>query len=303
MRAPVIVFAYNRADHLQKTLTALGNNTLARETEIFVFIDGPKTEKGKLATQQVIDCVKQFESGFFSSIQMMVAEKNKGLAVSVIEGATKIINQYGKVIVLEDDSVSTPDYLSFMNQALEFYEQDKNVWSIGGFTIPMCLPEDYQKDIIATQRVSSCAWATWKDRWEKIDWSDKPYKKFHFSIGRRKKFNAWGNDRSGMYDDQMNGRINSWAIRFDYAMFMNQASNIIPRESLIENIGIDGSGTHSLASEQERFHVELSKTSEWKFETIERDERIRKEFCKPFHTSLLNRMKRFVGNLLYRKKK
>lgn len=303
MQAPVILFAYNRADHLHKTLSALGYNTLAKETEVFVFIDGPKTEEGRSATQQVIECVKKFSTGFFSQVHMIVAEKNKGLAPSVIDGVTKILNEYGKVIVLEDDSVSSRYYLSFMNQALDFYEQQKDVWSIGGFTVPMCLPEDYRKDIIATQRVSSCAWAIWKDRWELIDWSDKPYKKFRFSYKKRRKFNAWGNDRANMYDDQMNGRINSWAIRFDYAMFINKAMNIIPRESLIENIGIDGSGTHSRAAEQARFQVDLSKEDGWDFQRVTMDERIRKEFCKPFHSSLWNRMKRFIGNLVYRRKR
>ena len=303
MIAPVILFAYNRADHLYKTLSALSDNTLAKETEVFVFVDGPKTEQGRSATQQVIECVEKFNVGFFLQLHMIVAEKNKGLASSVIDGVTKIINEYGKAVVLEDDSVSSRHYLSFMNQALDFYEQQKDVWSIGGFTIPMCLPEDYRKDIIATQRVSSCAWATWKDRWELIDWSNKPYKKFRFSFKTRRNFNAWGNDRASMYDDQMNGRINSWAIRFDYAMFVNNGMNIIPRESLIENIGIDGSGTHSQASAQARFQVALSKKNSWDFQIVEKDERIRKEFCKPFHSNLLNRMKRFIGNLVYRRKK
>ena len=302
MYAPVIVFAYNRADHLEKTLNALANNDLAKKTEVFVFVDGPKSENGKVATQRVIDCINQFEDGKFLSVEKIVSEKNKGLARSVIEGVSSIIDRYGKVIILEDDAVSSPYYLSFMNQALDFYEKNQSVWSIGGFAVPMALPESYKKDIVATQRVSSCAWATWKDRWDKIDWSDKPYKGFRFSFVKRSKFNAWGNDRAGMYDDQMNGRINSWAIRFDYAMFTNDSINIIPRQTLISNIGMDGSGTHSLDT-QSKYYSEISEHTDWKFEEVTLSEEVRKEFCKPFKISFWDRAKRFVGNLLYKKKK
>lgn len=303
MNAPVIVFAYNRADHLKKTLEALSNNELAKDTEVFVFVDGPKTEKGKINQQEVLACVTFFEEGYFYRVHKIVSDQNKGLAKSVISGVTDVINKYGRVIVLEDDSVSDPKYLSFMNQALDFYENCETVWSIGGFTVPMKLPTDYKNDVIATQRVSSCAWGIWKNRWAKIDWSEAPYKKFHFSFRKRRKFNRWGNDRSAMYDDQMNGRINSWAIRFDYAMFSNNAVNIIPRNSLIQNIGMDGSGTHSQKTTETRFHVELAEKSEWQLEVVEMEEKIRKEFCKPFYMNCFSRMKRFLGNLIYKKKK
>lgn len=303
MYAPVVVFAYNRADHLEKTLTALANNSLAKETEVYVFVDGPKTDSGRLATEQVVKCIEMFESGQFLKVNKVIAEKNKGLAKSVIGGVTDIIDKYGKVIVLEDDSVSSPQYLLFMNQALDFYEDKENVWSIGGFVVPMDLPKDYGKDVIATQRVSSCAWAIWKDRWDKIDWTDKPYKDFRFSIKKRNAFNAWGKDRAGMYDDQMNGRINSWAIRFDYAMFTNNAVNIIPRETLIVNIGMDGSGTHSCEESESKYKSALSKMESWALEDVSLIEDIRKEFCKPFHVSFFDRTKRFIGNLLYKKRK
>ena len=101
----------------------------------------------------------------------------------------------------------------------------------------------------------------------------------------------------------MNVRINSWAIRFDYEMFSNNAINIIPRSSLIQNIGMDGSGTHSHKSQETSFYVELGGRTEWQLEVVEMEEKVRKEFCKPFHMSCFTRTKRFLGNLLYKKKK
>lgn len=304
MLAPLIVFAYNRADHLQRTLTALSENAEAKNSDLFVFIDGPKNDTGIEKNKAVFEVAKSFSIGSFKRVEIINSKKNKGLAKSVILGVSEIINKYGKVIVTEDDAVCSPNYLKFMNGALDFYEKDTSVWSVGGFTVPMTLPSYYNKDIIKTQRVSSCAWGTWKDRWTQIDWDMPDYKKFRFDFISRFKFNKWGKDRSSMLDDQMNGRVNSWAIRFDYYMYKNKMFNIIPRETLIRNIGFDGSGTHckSTCDKLDHYGEIGNSITEYNFCELDVDKRIKKEFCKNFKVSLKNNIKRFMGNLLYRKK-
>lgn len=300
MLAPLIVFAYNRADHLKKTLTALSQNIGARESELFIFIDGPKNAGGIEKNKEVFKVAESFKSDCFASVTIKNNEKNQGLAKSVIKGVTEVIERYGKVIVTEDDAVSAPSYISFMNQALDFYENDDRIWSIGGYTVPMSLPSEYRSDVLLTQRSSSYAWATWKDRWKKIDWEMKEYKKFHWNFAARRKFNKWGNDRASMLDDQMRGRINSWAIRFDYAMFKNNMYNVLPTHSLIQNIGHDGSGTHSTVDcgEQDIFRVDLSLASkEFLMERQECNENIRKEFCKYFQCGRISLLKRYIQNL------
>lgn len=297
MLAPVVVFAYNRPGHLNKTLTALSANRMAKDSEVFLFIDGPKDDKGKEKTIEVIKVAKSFVNNRFKNVQIHISENNKGLAKSIIGGVTEIINQYGKVIVVEDDAVSAVNYLDFMNGALDFYKNDDTVWSIGGFTVPMQIPADYKYDVIKTQRVSSYAWAIWKDRWEKIDWDVKDYRKFRGSLLNRHQFNNWGNDRSCMLDDQINGIVDSWAIRFDYAMYKNDRFNIVPRESLIKNIGHDGSGTHGsgFKTEHDVFDVNLDNSTEIvRFDRVDTDERIRKEFCKPFYCSIGFRLKKYL---------
>ncbi len=302
MLAPIIVFAYNRANHLEQTLSALSSNEGAKDSKVFVFVDGPKSEAGRGKNQEVLQVAQKYEAGFFGGVKIVAAPSNKGLAKSVISGVTQIIEEYGKVIVVEDDVITSPRYLRFMNDALDFYEQDEKIWSVGGFTVPMTLPEYYDKSVIMTQRVSSCAWGTWRDRWEKIDWTMPDYKKFRFDLAARKKFNCWGDDRAAMLDYQMNGRINSWAIRFDYYMFKNEMYNVIPRTSLVRNIGFDGSGTHCAKTENRAFGSIGENTDEFVFGRLAIDENIRKQFVRNFQTSIPARMHMFLGNLLYRRR-
>lgn len=303
MNAPTVVFAYNRPNHLRRTLSALAENYGAGETEVFVFVDGPKDESGKAAWEEVISVAKSFE-GSFKNLTLNISEKNKGLAESIINGVGEIIEKYGRVIVVEDDSVSAKGFLRFMNDALDFYENDPEIWSIGGYTVPMTIPEDYGHSVIKTGRSSSYAWATWEDRWDKTDWSVSDYNSFKRSFSERRRFNLWGSDRSGMLDNQMNGNINSWAIRFDYAMFKNEMYNIIPVQSLIKSIGRDGSGTHDTdkLKRDDFFAAELSEDElAITPEEVEVDERIRREFCKPFYLPLGFRAKEYIKNVIFKR--
>jgi len=300
MYAPIVVFAYNRPDHLNKTLSALALNPEAIKSKLFIYIDGPKDEKGKLINSEVETVAKKYLNGFFKETVIINSPKNKGLAQSVISGVTEVLNEFGKVIVTEDDSIADINYLSFMNDALNYYENDKRIWSVGGYTVPINIPQSYTYDFLVTQRSSSYAWGIWKDRWDKVDWEVSDYKKFHWDFKERKQFNRWGDDRASMLDDQMLGRINSWAIRFDYAMFRNGMFNIIPRYSLIKNIGHDGSGTHSKTdlSENDPFAVKLH-TDNYSFilGDVDVNEQIRKEFNKYFRVAKRNQIKRFLGNV------
>lgn len=300
MVAPTVVFAYNRPEHLKKTLTALSENRGAGNTEVFVFIDGPKEGQDGLVQNEVASVAENFRE-CFKGFSVKRSGHNKGLAKSVIGGVSEVIKKYGKVIVVEDDAVSAEGFLEFMNNALDFYENDSTIWSIGGFTVPMKLPDDYKYDVIKTQRSSSYAWATWKDRWDIIDWEVSDYGSFKKNFSARRRFNMWGSDRSGMLDNQMKGAVNSWAIRFDYAMFKNNMYNIVPVQSLIQSIGRDGSGTHDTdkSKKDDFFAAELS-GDEIKItpEKVEVDERIRREFCEPFYLPLSFRAKEYIKNVL-----
>lgn len=306
MYAPIIVFAYNRPDHLKRTLTALAKNKEAKESDLFIFIDGPKSDATKEKNEAVYAVAKQYKTGYFNDVVIKRSKINKGLARSVIIGVDEIINQYGKVIVTEDDAVCSPAYLSFMNGALDYYEDKEQIWSVGGYTVPIKIPVEYPYDVIVTQRSSSYAWATWKNRWEKVDWKVEDYKRFRWNICARRGFNKWGTDRASMLDDQMNGRVNSWAIRFDYAMYKNRMFNILPIYSLIQNIGHDGSGTHSIVdtSDSDPFAVVLSEDCRaYRFDVAPVEDSIKNEYTQFFKVSKRYLIKRYIENLMYRKGK
>lgn len=298
--APIVIFAYNRADHLERTIMALKENKEAKESVCYIFSDGYKNEKGREKVLRVREYIKSIPQEYFKELIVIESSKNKGLAKSIIAGVGEVISRHGKAIVVEDDVITAKNFLKFMNAALDFYKENSRVWSIGGYTVPMEIPVGYNKDILAVQRCSSYCWATWYDRWQKIDWEIKEYKKFRFNFFARHSFNRYGTDRALMLDDQMNKRVDSWAIRFDYNMWKNNSINILPCKSLSNNIGHDGSGTHSkITQEEDVFAIDLKENQkELAFDNVDLVEGIRKRYVRFFNMSLYQRIKRYLGNLL-----
>jgi len=242
--SPIILFVYNRPWHTEQTVEALKKNELAGESDLFIFSDGPKVENDE-NVKKVREYIKTING--FNSVTIIEREKNLGLANSVIAGVTEIVNKFGKVIVLEDDLVTSKYFLKFMNEALDFFKDRNDVFSISGHSYPpsiMKIPHSYKHDIYLSYRFGSWGWATWKDRWNKVDWEIKDYEQFKKDNKMKADFNRGGSDMSDMLISQMEGKIDSWAIRFDYAHFKNYCYNIRPVKSLVHNIGFDGSGVH-----------------------------------------------------------
>ncbi len=252
--APIILFVFNRPEHTRNTVESLKRNPLAAESELFVFSDGPRDqddEAAVAAVRAVIDAVDGFKG-----ITVSRRSANRGLAGSVIEGVTAIVRRYGKVIVLEDDLQLSPYFLNYMNEALSRYENDQRVFSIGGYTPRLDIPEGYDQESFLSYRCCTWGWATWRDRWDKADWEVKDFDSF---IGDKKAvelFNRGGDDMSHIFKLQMAGKISSWAIRWDYAHFRNEAYCFRPISSLVGNTGNDGSGVH--CRETNKFNVPLN---------------------------------------------
>lgn len=180
--APIIVFAYNRADHLRKTLTWLGQNELADQSTLYIYCDGAKPN----ATEEQLEKVQTARKvahevaivPTFKEVHIIERKENLGLGTSVITGVTKIVNKYGKVIVLEDDLETSPYFLSYMNQCLEHYEPRKSVFSISGLSRPhpeRFYPRDYPYDVYVSLTHHPTGWGTWADRWNQVDWDVKDF--------------------------------------------------------------------------------------------------------------------------------
>ncbi len=166
--APVAIFVYNRLSNTRAVVEALQNNYLATETEVFVFSDGPKTEKNKEEVSQVRNYLKTVQG--FKSFTVIEREENYYIERNIIEGVTEIVNRFGKIIVLEDDGVGARNFLSFMNDALDFYQDKERVMHIATFTF-IKMPNDFRRTFFwSYSENTGGGWGTWKDRWDKFQW-------------------------------------------------------------------------------------------------------------------------------------
>lgn len=240
--SPIILFVYNRPEHTKKTVDALKLNQLASESLLFIFSDGYKNETDRKKVEEVRNYITTISG--FKEIKITLREKNLGLADSVISGVTEIINEYGKVIVLEDDIVTSPYFLKFMNEALDFYEDDKRIYSISGYNFPIKIPESYPHQIYISPRPSSWGWATWKDRWLTSEWLPEKV----FDIKNRELLHNLmdkaGEDLAPMLLKAVENKINSWAIKWAFTHLIKNAFCVYPIKSLVQNAGADASGTN-----------------------------------------------------------
>lgn len=300
--APIILFVYNRPWHTQQTVEALQKNDLTTESDLFIFADGPKeiaTEEQKEKIRQLREYIHNIHG--FKSLTICEKEKNCGLANSVIAGVTEIINKFGKAIVVEDDIVTSRYFLKFMNEALDFFKKDKQIFSVSGYAYPaktMEIPRNYKRDIYLAYRHGSWGWGTWKDRWESVDWDITDFKEFCENPKLQKTFNQGGADMSGMLKAQMEGKIDSWAIRFDYSLFKNNCFCVRPIKSLVNNVGLDNSGTHTGADE--RLINFLDDNWNPNIETVEPNKTILKNFRRVFDQPPRYSLKRFIGKVFKR---
>ena len=213
MYSPIIIFVYNRADHFEKTYKALSLCKEARESDLYIFSDGAKNEKSEAAVNEVRQKLSEIKTdNSFKSVNIVESEKNKGLAASVISGVTEVINKYGRAIVVEDDCQASPFLLKYMNRALDTFENDKRIGSVAGFSPEIVFPNDYKEDIFTSYRSCSWGWATWKDRFENVDWELKDIQSFYQNREMIKKFNSSGSDRFMRLYRQTKGNGTSWSV-------------------------------------------------------------------------------------------
>lgn len=240
--APICLFVYNRLEHTKKTVESLGKNDLAEKSELFIFSDGPKDND---TDREKINSIREYLGTIdgFKDVKIIERNENHGLAKSIIMGVTEIVNQFGKVIVLEDDLITSPYFLKYMNEALTFYENEKKVISIHGYNYPVdkVLPETF------FLRGADCwGWATWKRDWDLFESDGKRLLAELESRNLMRQFDLDGAyNFSGMLRRQIAGLNNSWAVRWHASAFLANKLTLYPGKSLIENIGQDKSGTHT----------------------------------------------------------
>jgi putative methyltransferase (TIGR04325 family) len=241
--APIALFIYKRPHLLRRTLESLSSNSLAGKSKLIVFADGPKPDAGreeKNAISQARAVVT--EKQWCGEIEIIESTTNSGLSKSIINGVTRITQKYGRCIVLEDDFELSPYFLEYMNSALELYKNDSEVISISAFLFPIRgnLPDTF------FLRWADCwGWATWKRWWDLFNPDGKALLKSLKAQGLEKDFDF---DNSFPYikmlKDQIEGKNDSWAIRWYASAMINNKLTLCPGKSLVRHIGNEGSGTH-----------------------------------------------------------
>ena len=294
--APITLFVYNRPEHTRRTVEALKQNRLAKESNLIIFSDSPRSQAQAEQVGEVRAYIRQIEG--FNSVTVIEREINLGLARSIIDGVTTIVGKYGRIIVIEDDMVTSPYFLAYMNEALEKYKDDDRVVSIHGYVYPVtqALPEAF-----FLPGADCWGWATWSRGWACFN-SDG---QFLLDELKRRKL-THGFDFNGAYgyskmlEEQIKGINDSWAVRWYASAFLAGKLTLYPGCSLVHNIGNDSSGTH--CGESSSLDSELSKTpinlSNIAVQSSEIGLRAFEGFFRQPQTGLLKQLVRRVGALL-----
>lgn len=290
MLSPVIIFCYNRLDNLKRTVENLQKNSLAGITELYIFSDGPSKEADEHKVAAIRDYIPTISG--FKALNIVSSEHNKGLAKSIIEGVTEVLKKHETVIVLEDDLLTSTNFLSYMNESLSFYKDNRKILSISGYSFRITFPQVYVYDNYFTKRSSSWGWGTWRNRWNAVDWEVKDYSEFVRNAEARRKFNLMGSDMAGMLDKQMKGKISSWAIRWCYHQFKTDTYTAFPSLSKVQNIGFGEAATHTSSIQRSRFATSLDNTGTQTFKLnpfVSLNNSLIKQFVKRY--SFVTRLK------------
>lgn len=293
--APIVLFTYRRPKHTMQTVEALLRNKEASFSDLIIYSDGPKDEKAVEGVKKNREYIRTITG--FKSIQIIERSHNWGLANSIIDGVTTVINKYGKGIIVEDDLITSPFFLQFMNEALELYEDSLDVISIHGYMYPVKkkMPESF---FIKT---ADCwGWATWKRGW---DLFNPDSKELLAEIEHKKKCREFDFNNSYPYTDmlkaQIRGEVDSWAIRWYASALVNNKLTLYPGRSLVFQNGMDGvDGTH--CGEDMRYIVELSQTPIKLEKLVTKESKRARKAMTDYFVSLLPRKvrkKRFWTNL------
>ena len=296
--APICLFVYSRLQETMQTIESLKQNPLASESELFIYSDGEKNKKSQHAVLAVRDYIHSITG--FQKVTIIESKTNKGLANSIIAGVTEVVNTYGKVIVLEDDLIFSTNFLKFMNDALDFYEDKKRILNISGYAFDLKYPAGYTYDVAFSYRFSSWGWAIWKDRWNNIDWEMKDYNAYRWSLLKKIKFSRGGSDLVNMLYRQMHGKIDSWAIRFDYHHFKYDYLDVFPVKSKVTYNGFSSEATHT-SLKTDTYDNALDNTNQTDFvfnDVLEADKSITHQIYE--HYSIRTRLRNKLAQLKWK---
>lgn len=241
--APVALFAFNRPEHVRRTLESLSQNVDANQAELVVFLDGPRHERDEAQVRAVREVVTSRH--WCKSVDIVVRGENWGCARSIIDGVTQLCRSAGRVIVVEDDLVLSRWFLEYMHTALQRYADAERVMQVSGYMFPDVAATETRAVLLPLP--TSWGWATWDRAWRRFDPLQTPdgFARLSQDHAMRHRFDMMGSyPYFQMLQDQLRGRIDSWAIQWYLATFLQEGLTLFPARSLVGNFGFDGSGRH-----------------------------------------------------------
>ena len=277
--APILLFVYNRPEHVRQCIASLQANELAAQSPLFIYSDAAKTPESREDVEQTRQFIRTIQG--FKEVTIIEREQNWGLARSIIDGVTTQVNRFGKVIVMEDDLIAAPYFLQFMNDSLETYKDEPRVGHIQGcdFTQDTSLP-----DTFLIKWTGSWGWGTWDRAWKLFnpDGKELLQQLEERNLTRRFDFNStYGYTR--MLRRQIEGKNNSWAIRWNASLFLADILSLNAGRSLIQNNGFDGSGTNCGGGGLYNSTLWLDPLPVEKLSPIEENEKAREAFVRYYH--------------------
>ena len=300
MPAPIALFTYNRPLHTLQVLEALQLNTLSGQSELYIFCDGPKIDSSAEIISNINEVRRVIRlKKWCKTVKIFERPTNMGLANSIISGVSLMLQTHERIIVLEDDIVPLPYFLSYMNEALTMYENETDVISISSFNF--FAKSKQIPDFFFSSIIDCWGWATWRRGWNLFE---KDADKLLTEINTKQllsKFNVNGAyDYYGMLKETSQGTIDSWAIRWYASGFVNNKLSLYPKISLTKNIGFDGTGVNSKTEVYESAFSQGARYPAIKTRIIRNDEKALQEFYEYFNPKLKTRLILMVNSLLKR---
>ena len=290
--SPICLFVYKRYDTTKLMLESLLACPECADSELYVFMDEARNDSEADDVEKVRALFDNLQG--FKAIHPYPARMNKGMARSVIDGVTTVLEKHESIIVLEDDLVVAPDFLTFMNAALEAYRDRSDIWSISGYTPNLKEIEQYDKNsVFLVPRAQCWGWATWSDRWETVDWEVSDFNYLARNKKRRKAFDMGGNDLFRTLEMEHRERIESWAVRWAYAASKQKMWTVNPMLSKVQNIGLKSSTSH-VGWHDERHNVELLGNKTIIDSNVQPDEKLVQAFKKHHDLGLISKIGYFM---------
>lgn len=300
--APIGLSTYGRLPHVRQTILALQKNELAKQSELFIFSDAPKA-----GDEEKVEAVRRYLRTIdgFKDVHLFEREQNDRV-LNNRGGMRMLLEKYGRMIFLEEDIITAPSFLSFMNHALNEFKDDPRIFAVNGYTPPISIPADYLSPVMLLPRFAAWGFAIWKEKFDEIimDITPEMYHELRHDKEILNQYCVGGNDVITQMWLQSHGYIDALDVRIDYTMFIKGRQYVVcPTKSLAHSTGCDGSGEHWVYSTS-KYDVEIDvapKSVEVEY-GIQPDVRIIKNLSKFYALTLKDKLIKLAMDIgLYRK--